>query len=65
MTISDCRLQIADSIEIDNQSAFCILLLFIIFVWVAILALHVAAIIKGLNGGRLIIPGLSEYANRF
>jgi hypothetical protein len=26
---------------------------------------HVTAIIKGVNGGRLIIPGLSEYANRF
>ena len=31
----------------------------------AILALHVVAILKGVNGGRLIIPGLSDYANRF
>jgi uncharacterized membrane protein len=30
-----------------------------------ILVLHVAAIMKGLNGSRLIIPGVSEYANRF
>ena len=29
------------------------------------LAVHVVAIIKGLNGQRLIIPGLSEYASRF
>ena len=43
----------------------CILGLFLVFAWVAILALHVAAIIKGVNGGRLVIPGLSEYANRF
>ena len=43
----------------------CILGLFIVFAWVGILALHVAAIIKGVNGGRLIIPGLSDYANRF
>jgi len=29
------------------------------------LAVHVVAIIKGLNGQRLIIPGLSEYASKF
>jgi uncharacterized membrane protein len=43
----------------------CILSLFLVFAWVGLLALHVAAIIKGVNGGRLIIPGLSDYANRF
>ena len=43
----------------------CILSLFLVFAWVGILAFHVAAIIKGVNGGRLIIPGLSDYANRF
>lgn len=32
---------------------------------VAILVLHVTAIMKGINGQRLIIPGLSEYVNRF
>ena len=29
------------------------------------LAVHVIAIMKGLNGQRLIIPGLSEYASKF
>jgi hypothetical protein len=43
----------------------CVLSLFLVFAWVGILALHVAAILKGVNGGRLIIPGLSDYANRF
>jgi uncharacterized membrane protein len=43
----------------------CILSLFLVFAWVGILALHVTAIIKGVNGGRLVIPGLSDYANRF
>jgi len=42
----------------------CILGLFLVFLWVGILALHVTAIIKGVNGGRLVIPGLSDYANR-
>jgi hypothetical protein len=33
--------------------------------FIGILALHIVAILKGVNGGRLIIPGVSEYANRF
>jgi hypothetical protein len=36
-----------------------------LFVWVAILAVHVTGIIKGINGGRLIVPGISQYANKF
>jgi uncharacterized membrane protein len=31
----------------------------------AFLAVHIVAIVKGLNGQRLVIPGLSEYASRF
>ena len=43
----------------------CVLGLLLVFGWVAILALHVVAILKGINGSRFIIPGISEYANRF
>ena len=43
----------------------CVMSLVFVFAWVGILALHVVAILKGVNGGRLIIPGLSDYANRF
>ena len=43
----------------------CVLSLLLVFGWVGILALHVVAILKGVNGGRLIIPGISEYADRF
>ena len=43
----------------------CVLSLFLVFAWVAILALHIAAIVKGVNGQRLIIPGISLYADRF
>jgi uncharacterized membrane protein len=32
---------------------------------VAVFVLHIMAIVKGVNGQRLIIPGLSEYADRF
>lgn len=43
----------------------CVLGLLLVFAWVGILALHVVAIIKGVNGERLTIPGISEYASRF
>jgi hypothetical protein len=43
----------------------CVLSLFLVFGWVGLLAVHIAAIVKGINGGRLIIPGVSEYAARF
>jgi len=32
---------------------------------VAILVLHVMCIVKGLNGDRLLIPGISEFADKF
>ena len=43
----------------------CVLSVLLVFGWIGVLALHVAAIIKAINGGRLIVPGLSVYANRF
>jgi hypothetical protein len=42
-----------------------VLSLFLIFAWVGVLAVHVVAILKGINGTRLIIPAISEYASRF
>ena len=36
-----------------------------VFLWAAVLAVHVFAIVRALNGYRLIIPGVSEYASRF
>jgi len=43
----------------------CVLGVLMVFVWVGILALHIVAILKGVNGGRLIVPVISDYANRF
>jgi uncharacterized membrane protein len=43
----------------------CVLSVFVIFLWIAILAVHVIAIIMGINGKRFLIPGVSEYASRF
>lgn len=39
--------------------------LFGMLLWLAIIAVHIVAMIKGINGQRLIIPGVSEYADRF
>ena len=43
----------------------CVLSILLVFGWIGIMALHVVAILKGVSGGRLIIPGLSDYTNRF
>jgi uncharacterized membrane protein len=43
----------------------CVVSLLTFGLWIAILIVHVMAIIKGINGGRMIIPGISEYANKF
>lgn len=34
-------------------------------VWPLILILHIVLIVKAVNGQRLLIPGISEYADRF
>lgn len=43
----------------------CALGLLVVAVWIAILGLHLAAIVKALGGSRLIVPYVSEFANRF
>jgi uncharacterized membrane protein len=36
-----------------------------LFLWVAIVVLHIMCIVKGINGQRLIVPGVSQYADKF
>ena len=43
----------------------CFLALIMNLVWLAILVIHIVAIIQGINGKRFIIPGISDYASRF
>jgi uncharacterized membrane protein len=43
----------------------CVVSLLTMGLWLAILVIHVVAIVKGVNGGRLLIPGISEYASRY
>jgi len=41
----------------------CLFALLTFPVGLAIIAVHILAIVKGINGGRLIIPGVSQYAD--
>lgn len=43
----------------------CVVGLFSPLFALVILAVHIIAIIKGINGKRFLIPGISEYASRF
>jgi uncharacterized membrane protein len=43
----------------------CLVGVFSLLLWLAILGLHIMCIVKGVNGQRLTIPGLSEFAEKF
>ncbi len=43
----------------------CVVSIAFVFLWAGVLVLHVVAIVRALNGSRLIVPGVSEYASRF
>jgi len=55
---------VASMISLRALGLGCALVIFLVFGAVGIWALHVVAILKGVNGTRLIIPGLSDYADR-
>ena len=42
-----------------------VLALFLVFAWIGILAVHVVAILKGVNGRRLVLPYVTQFADRF
>jgi uncharacterized membrane protein len=43
----------------------CLLSVLWFILWIGILILHVMCIVKGVNGQRFLVPGISEYASRF
>jgi uncharacterized membrane protein len=43
----------------------CAFSLLFLVLWVGILIVHIMCIVKGVNGGRFLIPGVSNYADRF
>jgi uncharacterized membrane protein len=52
-------------VSVLNFSLGCALGLLVVFIWAAILIVHIVAIVKGLAGSRLTIPVVSDFANRF
>jgi uncharacterized membrane protein len=42
----------------------CVVSMFGVFLWIAILVIHGSAIVLGINGKRLSIPYVSDYAGR-
>ncbi len=42
----------------------CVVGLLSFLVWLGIVVLHIFAIVKGVNGSRLIVPGVSQYADK-
>lgn len=66
LMVAELFVWIVISILIGPLGIFgCIAALFTPLLALAQLALHLTCIIKGINGQRLIIPGLSEFADRF
>ncbi|NHZ73486.1 MAG: hypothetical protein GWP16_03340 [Nitrospirae bacterium] len=43
----------------------CVFAIFIPFIFIGFTIIRVLAIVKGLNGQRLVIPGLSQYVDKF
>ena len=52
-------------VSLSRLGVGCALSLFVIGIWIAILAVHITAIVKGLGGSRLTVPYVSQYADRF
>jgi uncharacterized membrane protein len=43
----------------------CGIALLSMLVWLGVLVLHIVAIVKGVQGGRLVVPVLSDYTSKF
>jgi hypothetical protein len=57
-------LVIVSLISLASLTLGFVLAFLLVFVWVGVLGLHVVAIIKGLGGGRLMVPALSRHVER-
>jgi uncharacterized membrane protein len=56
-------LAIASLVSLAALGLGTVLAILLVAGWIGVLALHVMAIVKGVSGTRLIVPGLSEYAD--
>jgi hypothetical protein len=55
---------LASVVSLSSLGLGVVLMLLLVCGWVGILAVHVVAIIKGVGGSRLIVPAISQYADR-
>jgi uncharacterized membrane protein len=66
LMVAELFLWIVISIVLGPLGIFgCVAVLFTPLLFLAQLALHVMCIVKGINGQRFTIPGLSEFASKF
>ena len=56
---------IAFSVVDFGCTSGCVIPLVSLVAGVAIIVLHIMCIYKAFNGQRFLVPGISEYANRF
>ena len=65
LMVAELFIWIVISIVIAPLGIFgCVAALFTPLLMLAQLVLHVMCIVKGINGQRLIVPGISEFANK-
>ncbi|HET9211868.1 MAG TPA: hypothetical protein VFR03_15800 [Thermoanaerobaculia bacterium] len=43
----------------------CLVSILSLILWLGIVVVHILCIVKGINGQRFIIPGISQYADKF
>lgn len=43
----------------------CVISLVMLLIWIALVVFHVICMVKGVKGERVLVPGISEYAERF
>ena len=67
LMVAEIVLWVAVNIVTIPLGAFlgCLFALVIPFLFLAECILHIMCIVKGINGQRLIIPGISQYADKF
>jgi uncharacterized membrane protein len=56
---------VSTMISMMSMTLGCVVSLLTMALWLGIIVVHVMAIVKGVNGQRFLIPGISEYASRF
>jgi uncharacterized membrane protein len=65
LTVAEVGLWILFMILLAVPFLGCIVAIVQLVLWLGIIVLHIFAIVKGVQGGRLVIPVLSDYTSKF